>query len=103
MLSSLPQAPEPAMTPRPSADGAVAAVDRVLDIQLPGMDGYEVLRRLRADSDTRALPVVAVSANAMAEDLERARDAGFDDYLTKPLDLRLLLSVVAHRLARGRA
>ncbi len=75
----------------------------LLDIQLPGMDGFEVLRRLRAHSDTRALPVVAVSANAMAEDLERARDAGFDDYLTKPLDLRLLLSVVAHRLARGRA
>ncbi|MBK7062074.1 MAG: PAS-domain containing protein [Rubrivivax sp.] len=106
MLSSLPQVSlSLASDPETGLQMAQSQpLDLVLlDIQLPGMDGYEVLRRLRAHSDTRALPVVAVSANAMAEDLERARDAGFDDYLTKPLDLRLLLSVVAHRLARGRA
>jgi len=66
----------------------------LLDIQLPGMDGFEVLRRLRADPATRQVPVAAVSANAMPADLARAREAGFDDYLTKPIDfdrLRALL------------
>jgi PAS domain S-box-containing protein len=66
----------------------------LLDIQLPGMDGFEVLRRLRADPRTAAVPVVAVSANAMPDDLARARQAGFDDYLTKPLDLARLRAVV---------
>ncbi|QPF76297.1 PAS domain S-box protein [Roseateles sp. DAIF2] len=72
----------------------------LLDINLPEMDGYEVLRRLRADPATRALPVVAVSANAKAEDLARGRAAGFDDYLTKPLDVARLLALV-DALPRG--
>ena len=66
----------------------------LLDVQLPGIDGFEVLRRLRADPVTQRVPVVAVSANAMPADIERARVAGFDDYLTKPIDfdrLRALL------------
>ena len=66
----------------------------LLDIQLPGIDGFEVLRRLRADAPTRAIPVVAVSANAMPGDIERARLAGFDDYLTKPIDFERLLGLV---------
>jgi PAS domain S-box-containing protein len=66
----------------------------LLDIQLPGFDGFEVLRRLRGQDATRAVPVVAVSANAMRSDLERARAAGFDDYLTKPIDLERLLALV---------
>ncbi len=66
----------------------------LLDIQLPGIDGFEVLRRLRADERTRDIPVVAVSANAMQSDLDDARRAGFADYVTKPLDLRRLLAVV---------
>ncbi|MBI3368617.1 MAG: PAS-domain containing protein [Burkholderiales bacterium] len=77
---------------------ALAAMHRphlvLLDIQLPGMDGFEVLRRLRADARTAAIPVVAVSANAMASDVSAARDAGFDDYWTKPLDLGQLLRSV---------
>ncbi|MFO1271444.1 MAG: response regulator [Rubrivivax sp.] len=70
----------------------------LLDVQLPGMDGFEVLRRLRAHDATRATPVVAVSANAMPDDIAAARRAGFDDYLTKPLDLQRLLEQVDRRL-----
>ncbi len=66
----------------------------LLDIQLPGIDGYEVLRRLRADPETAAIPVVAVSANAMAADVQAALAAGFDHYLAKPLDLVELLALV---------
>jgi len=66
----------------------------LLDIQLPGIDGFEVLRRLRASPATVAIPVVAVSANAMRSDIERARAAGFDDYLTKPIDFERLLALV---------
>ena len=73
----------------------------LLDIQLPGIDGYEVLRRLRALPETRDIPVVAVSANAMRSDLERGRAAGFDDYLTKPIDQRVLMEVVGRLLLRG--
>jgi len=73
----------------------------LLDIQLPGIDGYEVLRRLRASEDTRAIPVVAVSANAMPEDIARGRAAGFDDYLTKPVDQHLLMAVLGRILPRA--
>jgi PAS domain S-box-containing protein len=66
----------------------------LLDIQLPGMDGFEVLRRLRADPRTRRVPVLAVSANAMPADRERAAEAGFADYVTKPIDLPRLLSLL---------
>jgi CheY-like chemotaxis protein/anti-sigma regulatory factor (Ser/Thr protein kinase) len=66
----------------------------LLDIQLPGLDGYEVLRRLRALPLTRETTVVAVTANAMPGDLERGRAAGFDAYLTKPLMLEALLALV---------
>ena len=70
----------------------------VLDVMLPGLSGFEVLRRLRADARTREIPVVAVSANAMPDDLAQARAAGFADYLTKPLDLSLLLTTVDRML-----
>jgi PAS domain S-box-containing protein len=66
----------------------------LLDIQLPGIDGFEVQRRLRSDPATRSIPVVAVSANAMPADLAEAEAAGFADYITKPLDLQRLLAVV---------
>ncbi len=59
----------------------------LLDIHLPDIDGFEVLARLRADEATRALPVVAVTAQAMPEDVKRVLAAGFDGYLAKPLDL----------------
>lgn len=58
----------------------------LLDIQLPGMDGYAVTRALRADARTHAIPVVAVTSYAMAGDRERCLAAGCDGYLEKPID-----------------
>ncbi|MES2959036.1 MAG: PAS domain S-box protein [Pseudomonadota bacterium] len=66
----------------------------LVDIQLPGIDGFEVLRRLRADARTRRIPVVAVSANAMQADIDAGLAAGFAVYLTKPIDLVQLLASV---------
>ena len=63
----------------------------LLDMQLPDMDGHEVLRRLRADPATAAIRCIALSANAMPEDIRRALADGFDDYWTKPLDLQAFL------------
>jgi PAS domain S-box-containing protein len=73
----------------------------LLDIQLPGIDGYEVLRRLRAHDATRAIPVVAVSANAMQADIDAGLAAGFVAYLTKPVSLEHLLDTV-QRVLDGR-
>jgi CheY-like chemotaxis protein len=66
----------------------------LLDLQLPGMDGLELTRHLRADSRTRAIPIVAVTAYAMKGDEAKARAAGCDGYLVKPIDKRLLRQVV---------
>jgi len=66
----------------------------LIDIGLPGIDGYEVCRRLRARMDLKATPILALSANATQADIERGHAAGFDDYLTKPLDVKLFLSHV---------
>jgi PAS domain S-box-containing protein len=71
----------------------------LLDISLPGMDGFEVLRRLREMPAMRTVPVIAVSANAMPADLEDAQRAGFADYLTKPVHLPRLLDLVDRTLA----
>ncbi|WP_341646059.1 PAS domain-containing hybrid sensor histidine kinase/response regulator [Thauera sp. SDU_THAU2] len=69
----------------------------LLDINLPGMDGYGVLQVLQADLQLRHVPVLAVSANAMPKDIERGIAAGFADYLTKPLDVgRFLASIDRH-------
>jgi CheY-like chemotaxis protein len=73
----------------------------LLDIQLPGIDGFEVLKRLRQLPALQHTPVVAVSANAMPDDLAQARAAGFADYLTKPVDMARLLAVVDRLLAAG--
>ncbi|MEO8060678.1 MAG: PAS domain S-box protein [Burkholderiales bacterium] len=73
----------------------------LLDIQLPGMDGFEVLRRLRLTDAGRHVPVIAVSANAMAHDVEHGLAAGFVRYLTKPIDMRELLIVVEEALAES--
>lgn len=65
----------------------------ILDINLPGMDGYEVLSVLKSDPSTSAIPVIGLSANAMPYDIERGRSAGFFDYLTKPVDIHRLIDV----------
>ena len=66
----------------------------LLDINLPDMDGYAVMRCLREDPATQGIPVIAVSANAMPHDLERSRSAGFVSYVTKPIDVGQLLRKV---------
>ncbi|PKH37222.1 two-component system, cell cycle response regulator DivK [Nocardioides alpinus] len=72
----------------------------LLDLQLPGIDGHETLRRLREDVLPAGVPVVAVTALAMAEDRDRARRAGFDGYLEKPISPRALPAHVEHFLGR---
>ncbi len=62
----------------------------LMDLGLPGIDGTEALHRLRAVPATASVPVVAVTAYAMDTDRERSRQAGFDGFLTKPIDVRAL-------------
>lgn len=59
----------------------------LMDLSLPILDGWEATRRLKADPETAHIPVVALTAHAMAGDEQRARDAGCDGYIAKPLDL----------------
>jgi len=66
----------------------------IVDIDLPGLDGLELCRRVRADAQRHALPLLALSANALPADIRRALDAGFDRYLTKPIDVPHLLAEV---------
>jgi CheY-like chemotaxis protein len=70
----------------------------LLDLDLPDMDGIEVLRRLRADLATASLPVVVVSAHAQAELMNAALEAGANDYVAKPLEVRALLHAVDRQL-----
>ena len=64
----------------------------LLDLSLPVIDGWELTRRLKADAVLRKIPVIALSAHAMAGDEARARQSGCDDYLAKPFDERLLFA-----------
>jgi two-component system, cell cycle response regulator DivK len=74
----------------------------LLDISLPEMDGAEVLRRLRTDVQLRALPVIALTAHAMAGDREKYIAAGFNDYVTKPIvDENILLAAIQRLLPGG--
>ncbi len=66
----------------------------LMDMRLPDVDGVEVLRRIRTDARTASLPVVAVTAQAMDGDRERFLGAGFDAYISKPVDVTELLRVV---------
>ena len=71
----------------------------LLDISLPGMDGVEVLSRLRSDERLRSIPVIALTAHAMSGDRERYLRAGFDDYVAKPIiDEDVLLQAIARAL-----
>lgn len=70
----------------------------LMDIALPGMDGYELTRKLKADPQTRDIVIVAVTAYAMKGDREKALAAGCDEYISKPIDAKLLRSILANRL-----
>jgi CheY-like chemotaxis protein len=66
----------------------------LMDIQLPGMNGIEALRQLRADPATRAIPVIAVTASAMTQDRHQIMAAGFDGYQSKPISVKGFLQAV---------
>lgn len=66
----------------------------LMDMSLPVMDGWEASRTLKSDGDTRDIPIIALTAHAMAEDRQSALDAGCDDYDTKPVDLKRLLTKI---------
>lgn len=72
----------------------------LMDVQLPGIDGIEALARLRADERTTAIPVLALTAQAMQGDRERFLEAGFDGYLSKPVDVGELVTAVKEHCAR---
>jgi CheY-like chemotaxis protein len=74
----------------------------LMDIQLPGMDGLELTKRLKADSSNRDILVLALTAYAMKGDEQKARNAGCDGYIAKPIDTRSLPSVVRDYLQRAR-
>lgn len=73
----------------------------LMDVQLPGIDGVETLALLRHDARTAAIPVLALTAQAMHGDRARLLDAGFDGYLAKPVDIVELLRVVEQQCGRA--
>ncbi len=90
-----------------SADEALQTLEAfhprliLMDIQLPGMDGLELSRQLKADPASRDMIIIALTAYAMVGDEERAIAAGCDGYVAKPLDTRTLPGLVASFLARA--
>ncbi|MGD0997507.1 MAG: response regulator [Thermoleophilia bacterium] len=66
----------------------------ILDMMMPVMSGYEAIAELKADDTTSTIPIVGLSAKAMATDMERATDVGIDGYITKPFRIAQLLSVI---------
>jgi len=89
-------------------DGVVLAREKkpklvLMDIQLPGMDGVSALLRLRADAATAGIPVVAMTASVMREDRERFDKAGFDGFITKPIDVKTFPEQIRGHIRAGRA
>ena len=93
-----------------TADGAEEAITILedfrprlilMDLQMPGMNGFELTRWLKADAETRDIIIVALTAYAMKGDEEKAREAGCDGYVSKPIDTRTLPALVAAHLAQG--
>jgi CheY-like chemotaxis protein len=74
----------------------------LMDLSLPVLDGWEATRRLKAAAETRAIPVIALTAHALAEERERALASGCDDYDTKPVELSRLLGKIEALLTSPR-
>ena len=70
----------------------------LMDIQLPGIDGFEAFRRIRSDPDTLAIPVVAFTASVMSSERHRITGAGFDGFIGKPINLKEFLETVRKTL-----
>ena len=73
----------------------------IMDLSLPVMDGWEATRRIKASSATQLIPVIALTAHAMAGDEQKALEAGCDDYDTKPVDFKHLLGKIANYISDG--
>ena len=73
----------------------------IMDIQLPGIDGIEALRQLRATPETQQIPIIAVTASAMTADRAKIIGAGFDGYQSKPISVRPFLAAVREALDRA--
>ena len=90
-----------------SGEAGVAMVEThapdliLMDIQLPGIDGYEATRRIRANAALRHIPIIAVTSYALSGDDAKAREAGCDDYVTKPFSPRVLLAKIRQYLSDG--
>lgn len=75
----------------------------LMDMSLPEIDGWEATRRIKAQPDTRDIPIIALTAHAMSGDREKAIEAGCDEFDTKPVDLNRLLGKISAILASGGA
>ena len=84
--------------------GGIQPFDAVLmDIQMPGMDGYVATEKIRQDPRMQALPIIAMTANAMATDKEACRLAGMNDHVAKPIDLDEVVATILHHCAQRKA
>ena len=75
----------------------------LMDMSLPVMDGWEAMRQLKASPETKAIPIIALTAHAMSGDREKAMEAGCDDYDTKPIELPRLLAKMEALLGEKKA
>jgi len=88
-------------------DGVSLARERkpaviLMDIQLPGIDGVTALEQIRRDGETARIPIIAMTASVMKEDRERFDKAGFDGFITKPIDVKRFPDQVREIMVRGR-
>ncbi|WP_115938603.1 ATP-binding protein [Aestuariispira insulae] len=101
---ALAEIPDVALVSAPDAEMGIELAKSIkpdlilMDINLPGENGFLAKARLWADEETRAIPVVAISASAMEDDIQLGHDAGFKSYLTKPLDVVRLTDLIRHEL-----